>query len=373
MTQVRSSIPNFLGGKSTLPSVSRESTEVAEAKNVLFSREDGVYRRPGAEIIYRLLNRGVDTFVSKNDTRPEGIGENLIRYQRAMWCFPASATRAQILLLGHGNWETFFIDLKTNDLLRDKDGVAIDFDDNPVPLQSYHGTSEYLRFRDRRGEPLTWAQVLDENGPQPRPQQVFRVTKSEGRIWILNRTAPVALGNARAPENAGKSGFHQNHWMIVFYALTSGQEVRMAMTFQFDGAKYGQEFSLGSDGVETIAERFVAAWAENPENTEPKLLPTDFRTKPTDAIRSQFDVRARRQTATIRTLSTDITGLDFKFLNVAARPVSDAAGDKALAGLPTIESLPATAPRDWIVEVQGSSVSQVDNAWYRFRVGDQAP
>lgn len=389
MTQIRSSVPNFLGGLSTLPLTLRERTEVAEAENVLFSLADGAYRRPGTEIIHRFLNRPVPEFIGPGDAIPThaalGITNqmvdvgNLIRYQRAMWAFPISGYQAQILLLGHGTWETLWIDLKTNSLLRNSQGQPIDSDRNPIspPYPSHFGRSQYLRFHTREGDPLTWAQVLDPQGPRPTPQQVFRVTKSEGKIWILNKTVPARMTTRRAAQNSNiikdglPTGYHKDHWMIIFYALSSGQDARIAMTFQADGVKHGQEFNLGSDGVETIAERFVVEWMANPENTDAKLLPADFQTKPPDAVRARFDVRARGQTASVRVLDDSISDLEFRFLNVAGRPVSDNAGDTALAGLPTVESLPATAPRDWIVEVQGSSTSRIDNAWYRFKVGGE--
>ena len=403
MTQVRSSIPNFLGGLSTLPPVLRERTEVAEADNVLFSLADGAYRRPGTELIHRFLTRPTEWFLDPGEELPDpypfsdetkaqlergGIAPEdyvgrLIRGQRAIWAFPVSASRVQVLLVGHGTWETLWLDLETNDLLRDGDGNPIDSLGRPIGAPTLFGRSDYLKIRNARGEPLRWPEVLDEKRGV-RPQRTFRATKSESRIWILNKTVPVRLTDTRADQNAHnlefRSGYHFNHWMLIFYALTSGRDVRVAMTFEFEEedktlTKYGQEFNLGDeDGIETVAENFKKQWERNLSNSGAQLLPNAYRTKPPNDVRDLFVVEAKRQTAAVRALGLKIKKLKFYFQNVAARAVSDDAKkedgtpDLALSGLPTPESLPATAPRDWILEVQGSSSSELDNAWYRFKV-----
>lgn len=339
-------LPDFLGGTCTIPVVNRRSNEVSEARNVLFSRARGAYRRP--PVVEEITSLGLDDPGAK----------------RAMWCFPVAENVLQVVMVRHRYWEMFWVDLKTHDFLRGHAGIPVDHTgflllDNP---------SQKKREEARnKGEviPIVATQVGTDGailtGESPYlaipvetedPHEHFRVIRVSGRILILSRNMDVRYtarryglpGVAAKPSDGNKT--YDGNWLIYFVAITSGLEAKVIVNWIEGAENKKQEVSLGeASAIETAGQRFANGWTET----------------------AGFAIQGRRNTTLLSLTGTpEVSNVQITSENCAIVVVNNE-GAKNESTVPSFQALPPIASDRWRVKVTGNVQTRLDDVWVEYK------
>lgn len=360
MSQYQSYIPNYLGGISTIPTSSRNPNEVSDAENVLFSNARGAYKRPGTRRLVSNLNRW-------NIRAEDGVLE----------VFPVGDQVLQTVIVQNGKASVFWINTDQAEVaefaehyksLRDKGEVQVSEGrvaegrsniqnaQNKLDRKGFYfrkevggGTrSDILEDPQnpnfRPDEPI----LITDNNPYlattNRPEQTFRITRNQSRLFILNRDQEAGLLGQTFP---GNEELFRNHWTLYFVASTSGQDVVVTIRWESNGGKVEQVLELGQIGIETAGEELLSAW-----------------NKIVGGPPSGISIRAKGQVATVRITDTAlISNLSFEYSNMAVVELSE---EDNIRSVPSFAALPPTAPNNMVVQVSGSAVTRLDDVWVRF-------
>ena len=400
--EVRQVIPNLAGGLSTLPSLDRNPTEVPDSWNMLFSNTHGAYKRPGTETVggkfvlnpgCKILNgRPVDVTDPK-DPRYTG---------RYFATFFISPTVYQFLMVGSGVWETGWVDLSNdshtnsvtktgNELLKvTPEGTPIEqFTNTDAPM--LRGMNEYFIYDE------------DPDGRIPHPREVFRATRIGGRIFVVNNRRRVQFTRqvGQYEETSDRRGIdilHKNHYQILFYAITSGQAVKINLSWianwgDTNYRKYDWVFTMSNLNIETIAEQFVETWENSSYSLKELFIVSGLQR--TAAIRVkelatsknlvQEDESYYENTGTnlspdkgdeITLVTTNppadamikVSNVKFSFTNVAAHVL-----DSTVSGgnqIPSTQARPITSVDQWNLKITGGTADSSDDIWIKFQ-GDK--
>lgn len=385
MTEYQRQIPDYLGGICTIPTTSRNPNEVTDAENCLFSEARGCYKRPGTkrivsdletwigkESIIEVFPVGRDVLqvvtiqdgkaqvfwvnVDENEVKEfvefysdqltEGNSELEVAKKELEAANDPSPEREEAQKkireasekLAEANRK-----LKQRGFYHKKKGNNYSLVDpqnlNPELTSPIIETKNpYLTITPRKTIKIVEnGMVVDKDIPDQTPEKSFRITKDQGRVFILNRDKEVKLTSEEFPDN-DKFG---NHWLLYFVALTSGRDVSVTVKWN-DGSR---KLDLGQVGIETVGEDFLRAW-------------NGLEDKP-----NGFQVIAKEQVVSVRLLSNDISDLKFEFENVAVVVVSEEDGIRAV---PSFEALPNFAPEGMIIQVSGSAVTKLDDTWLQY-------
>ena len=332
-------LPDFLGGTCTIPVVNRRANEVSEARNVLFSRARGAYRRP--PVVEEIKSLGLDDPGAK----------------RAMWCFPVAENVLQVVMVRHGRskidftqptgwWEMFWVDLKTHDFLK-HNGTSIDHTGFPL-IDSKVATTTGTGLSVLTGE----SQYLLLPRPDADPHEYFRVIRVSGRILILSRNMDVRYtarryglpGVAAKPSDGNKA--YDGNWLIYFVAITSGLEAKIIVNWTEGSENKNQEVSLGeASAIETGGQRFADGWMETPG----------------------FNIQGRRNTALLSLTGTpEITNVQITSENCAIVVVNNE-GTRNESTVPSFQALPPIASDRWRVKVTGNVQTRLDDVWVEYK------
>ena len=336
MTRSRQVITSLRGGICTLPPIDRRASECEDSWNVLFSNTHGAYRRPGTEIIGNKIQlQDEEGYSTKNGERVKILLKNKENNEgdkrigtRAMFVFPVKKDIYQVLLLGSGVWEMFFIDLE-----KGKKNIL-----NRYPQDL---TPEYTQSRNEQMILSNTEERLIYDNSAAKPQEIFRAIKAEGKIWIVNKTTKVNFTLLRAHYIEGVSTtifgnrlLHDNTYLFNFLEVTSGNSITSSIEFIVkygDPAKYKKykvNLSLGEfKGIETMGELFQEKWESNPSSL-PKVVfdaftVTSLRKQAALVVKDPHaDLREDYSKETLTSTSpTDenftISNLKFKFNNIA--------------------------------------------------------
>lgn len=245
-------IPNVLGGITTTPTTDRRVNEVADARNVLFSPARGAFRRPGVTDVIRQSQSALEASFDA-------------RERQAMWTFPVQDQVLQVLLLKDGEWELFWVDLRTNDYYQQegKGYVAPDAPDRPIPpVGEEVGRRRYL-IQGR-------SPYLDIPAGRD-PHEFFRVQRLNGRLFILNRSkTPAFQGDPDSPNKvlASPDNSRYNEFFILtFFAVTSGLPASVEIKLRKGVETVTRRVVMGEDiFIDQAGERFRDKAAPDPEN-----------------------------------------------------------------------------------------------------------
>ena len=351
-------LPDFLGGTCTIPVVNRRANEVSEARNVLFSRARGAYRRPPVVEEVELL--GVPTHIDATEDSPRRP------IKRAMWCFPVRENVLQVVMVRHLHWEMFWVDLKTHDFLRGRFGNPIDHTgslllDNPSLEERAKAKKENREISITATVAGTEGAILTGESDYLRiptetddPHEAFRVIRVSGRILILNRNMDVRYtarryglpGVAAKPSDGNKT--YDGNWLIYFVAITSGLEAKIIVNWTEGAESKKQEVSLGeASAIETAGQRFANGWTET----------------------AGFALQGRRNTALLSLTGTpDIKeeSVQITSENCAIVVVANE-GTKNESTVPSFQALPPIASDRWRVKVTGNVQTRLDDVWVEYK------
>lgn len=374
MSIYKSHIANYLGGISTIPTSSRNPNEVTDAENCLFSDARGAYKRPGTKRIVSNLDQwGIDLAESMIEVFP--VGEDVLQ------CVVVQDGKAHVFWVNVDESEIKeFVDhyteiLNAGEYERAKAQAVLDSGtatpqeetDARIKLNGanekiqiatsklnhkgfYHGKEDILE--DPQNPELKLDSPVISTTKEPEgylkveedktPEETFRVTKNQSRLFILNRDKEVGLRGDTFP---GNDEF-RHHYLIYFVALTSGQDVSVTFNWKSNSGAVTQKLDLGQIGIETAGEKLKEVWdglTETPEG---------------------FEIKAKGQVVSIRILDTaTISDLSFEFSNIAHVELSE---NEEIRSVPSFRALPPTAPNHMVVQVSGSAVTKLDDVWVRF-------
>ena len=340
MSDYQSYIPNFLGGIATIPTTSRQVNEVKDAENCLFSEARGCYKRPGTKRI-----------VSDLDIEDE---ESMIEV------FPVGQDVLQVVAVQDGKAYVFWVDVDQENKIENDNDLKKYLENNPDKKGFYIGKPEgNYSLVDPQNQNLKLSAPIIKTEAnylklpkEKTPEETFRVTKNQSRVFILNRDKDVRLTGDIFPGN----GRFKNHWLIYFVALTSGRDVMVELSWKKGTDRKLVKLDLGQVSVETVAQDFLDKWEELDEAT---LSNED---------RDDFQILAKERVASVRILDSEVTDLKFKFRNVATLELTENE-DEEIHSVPSFPALPPFAPDGMIVQVSGSAVTKLDDLWVRFEKG----
>ena len=358
MANYQSYIPNYLGGICTIPSVSRTPSEVTDAENCLFSEARGCYKRPGTKRI--VSNLAIDDEETMIEVFP--VGKDVLQV------VAVQNKKAHVFWINVNERETEeFVENHKNRL---KEAEA-DLKENPENTEALNKKFDAeLKLRQRGFYFNKNDELVDPQNPntvfnspvittdtKPEvdylelpdgqiPEETFRITKDQGRVFILNRDKKVELLANLFPKNTNFA----NHYLIYFVAITSGQDAKVTLEWEQGDEKKSQEVELGQVGIETVGEIFEDKWNE------------------LDTIPEGFEIQAEGQVATIRVKDFTIKNLKITVSNIADVQLKEEDGERSV---PSFAALPPIAPSGMIVKVTGSRVTKLDDTWLRYEVNKE--
>ena len=319
----------------------------------MFSEARGCYKRPGTK---RIVS---DLAIDDKETMIE--------------VFPVGQDVLQVVTVQDGKAQVFWVNVDENEIrefVRFYEQVLEDDNSSTQQKQEAQTKLDQRGFYFKKngnsyslvdpqnpdlklGAPIITTEDSYLEIPEDRtPEETFRVTKNQSRIFILNRDKDVRLTGATFPGN----GRFKNHWLIYFVALTSGRDVGVTMSWKKGTERKLVKLDLGQVSIETVAQDFLDKWEELDEATL------------SDEDRDDFQILAKERVASVRILDSEVTDLKFEFRNVATVELTESE-DEEIHSVPSFPALPPFAPDGMIVQVSGSAVTKLDDLWVRFEKG----